>query len=121
VSKSIVVETWRQLVGVGVPQSLDASITTIGVETVVAHGMDVVTNGILIGSTTNLGNGLGEVLARSLALPVAIIRVVGTPHMVFTNPIMTTHVNKIVDRTPMSSMAIRGYKSADATNPIRGY
>jgi hypothetical protein len=41
--------------------------------------------------------------------------------MVFTNPIMTTHVNRIVDRPLMSSMATRRYRNANATNLIRGY
>jgi hypothetical protein len=30
--------------------------------------------------------------------------------MVFTNPIMTTHVNRTIDRPSMSSMAIGKYK-----------
>jgi hypothetical protein len=84
--------------------------------------MDVVKNGTLIGSETNLGSGLGGISARkSLALPPATIRVVGTPQMVFTNLIMTTHVNKIADQTSMSSMAIKGYRSVDVTNPRKGY
>jgi len=69
------------------------------VETVVAHSMDVVLKGILIGFVTNLGSGLGGVLIGrnlnwSLALPIITTKVVGTLQMVFTNPILTTHVNK---------------------------
>jgi hypothetical protein len=60
--------------------------------------MDVVKRGVLIGSTTKLGSGLGGVsvgwkLNGSSALPTTI-RVVGTPQMVFTNLIMITHVNR---------------------------
>jgi len=39
------------------------------------------------------------------------IRVAGTSQMVFTNPIMITHVHKTTYRPLMSSIAIRGYKS----------
>jgi hypothetical protein len=61
--------------------------------------MDVVKRGVLIGSIEKLGSGLGGILARkklsgSSALPTTTIRVVGTPQMVFTNLIMTTHVNR---------------------------
>jgi hypothetical protein len=61
--------------------------------------MDVVRRGILIGSATKLGSGLGGVsvgrkLSGSSTLPIATIGVVGTPQMVFTNPIMTIHVNR---------------------------
>jgi hypothetical protein len=93
-----IVKTWRQPTRVVVTQSFDANITTIGVEMVVTPTMDVVRRGILIGSTTKLGSGLGGVLARwklngSSALPTTI-GVVGTPQMVFTNLIMTIHVNR---------------------------
>jgi hypothetical protein len=56
-----------------------------------------------------------------LALPAAIIGVVGIPQMVFTNPIMTTHVNKIVDRPLMSSIATGRYKSVDVVHLKGGY
>jgi hypothetical protein len=36
--------------------------------------------------------------------------------MVFTNPIMTIHVNRNPSQPPMSSMVTRRYKSVDATN-----
>jgi hypothetical protein len=60
-------------------------------------------------------------LSRSLRILVAITGVAGTPQMVFTNPIMTTHVNMTIDQPPMSSMATRGYKSTNAENLRRGY
>jgi hypothetical protein len=55
--------------------------------------------GILIGFATNLGLGLGRIsikrnLSGSLEIPIANIGVVGTPQMLFTNLIMTTHVNR---------------------------
>jgi hypothetical protein len=34
-------------------------------------------------------------LSRSSRILISIIGVIGTPHMVFTNPIMTIHVNII--------------------------
>ncbi len=94
-------------------------------ETVVAPNIDVVKRGVLIGFTAKLGSGLGGVsiirnLNQSLAL-LAIIGVVGIPQMVFTNPIMTTHVNKIIYWPLMSSMVGRRYRSADATHPRGGY
>jgi len=49
-----------------------------------------------------------------LALPIATIGVFGTPQMVFTNSIMTIHVNRIVDRPSMSSMVVGGYKNVSA-------
>jgi hypothetical protein len=102
------------------------SITITGVETVVAPKMDFVRMGVSLGFIAKLGSGLGGVLAarnlnQSLTLPIVITRVVGKLHMVLTNPITTIHVNKIVDRPPVSSMAIGGYKSADVMNPRGGY
>jgi len=41
--------------------------------------------------------------------------------MVFTNPIMTIHVNKTIDRPLMSLMPIGRYRSADVANPRGGY
>jgi hypothetical protein len=83
--------------------------------------MDVVRRGVLIGSTTKLGSGSNGVLAGrklkgSLALLIATIGVVRTPQLVFTNPIMTTHVNRTIDRPPMSSMVARRVRSENATN-----
>jgi hypothetical protein len=94
-------------------------------EMVVAPSTNIVRNGVLIGSATNLGRGSNIILARrnlswSLGLPTIIIGVVGTLRMVFTNLIMTTHVNKTTDRPPMNSMVIRKYKSTNAKNP-RGF
>jgi len=68
-------------------------------EIIVAPSMDVVKREVLIRSIEKLGSGLGGILARkklsgSSALPTTTTRVVGMPQMVFTNPIMTTHVNR---------------------------
>jgi hypothetical protein len=70
----------------------------IGVEIVVVSNMDFVKKGILLGFVTKLGSGSSGVLAgknlnQSLALPGVTIGVVGTPQMVFTNLIITTHMN----------------------------
>jgi hypothetical protein len=69
---------------------------------VVAPSMNVVRGGVLIGSATNLGRGLGKFLAKrnlnkSLGLSVVTTKVVGTPQMVFINLIMIIHVNRTVD------------------------
>jgi hypothetical protein len=71
---------------------------------------------MVIGSATNLGCGLGGILVKrnlrmSLKLLVVNIKVVGTPKIVFTNPIKTTQV-----RPPMTSITIRGYRNTDAEN-----
>jgi hypothetical protein len=67
-----------------VAQSLDVGITTTRIETFVAPSMDVVRRGVLIGSTTKMGNGLdgilaGRKLSGSTTLPTTTIGVVGTP------------------------------------------
>jgi len=72
------------------------------VEIVIAPNTNFVRGGILIKFATNLGHGLGGILkgrnlSRNSGLPTIITRVVGTPQMVFTNMIMTIHVNMIVD------------------------
>jgi hypothetical protein len=130
VSKTIIVETWRQPIGIVVTQSLDADITTTKVETIIAPSMDVVKKGVLIGSIAKLGSGLGDgsggVLARrklneSTTLPIATTRVVRTPQMMFTNPIMITHVNRTTNQPLMSSMAVGGCISANVANPKGGY
>jgi hypothetical protein len=69
---------------------------------VITPNIDVVKRGVLIGFVAKLGSRLGGVLARrnlsrSLALPTTTTTVVSTPHMVFTNPIMITHVKRIAD------------------------
>jgi hypothetical protein len=96
------------------------------VETIVAPTTNFVKIGILIGSATNLGRGLGGVLERrnlskSLGIPIAIIRVVRTPQMVFTNPKMTTHVNMTTYRPLMNSIIAEGYKNINAKNLGKGY
>jgi hypothetical protein len=77
-------------------------ITTIGVETIIAPHHGCIKRGILIRFVAKLGSGLGGVsvgrkLSGSRALPRVTTRVVATHQMVFTNLIMTTHVNRIVD------------------------
>jgi hypothetical protein len=68
-----------------------------------------------------LDSGLGGVSTKrnlnwNMTLPTTTIRVVTTPQMVFTNSIMTTHVNRNLGRPPMSSMVVGGYKIVDVTN-----
>jgi hypothetical protein len=69
---------------------------------VVPPDTNVVRSGVLIGFATNLRPGLGGVsignnLSRSLGLLIATIGVIRTHQMVFTNLIMTMHVNNIAD------------------------
>ncbi len=76
--------------------------------------MNFVRGGILIGSTLNLSCGpkgvlAGRNLSKNLGIPVAI-GVVGTPQMVFTNPITTIYENKTIDQPLMNSITIGGYK-----------
>jgi hypothetical protein len=93
---------------------------------VVVPNMNVAKRGVVIGSTVNLGRGLGEFsmgrnLNRSLKLPMANTIIVGTPQMVFINPIMTINVHKTIDRPLMNSKAARRYINTDAKNPKKGY
>jgi hypothetical protein len=72
------------------------------VETIVAPNIDVVRRGILIQCVAKLGSGSGGVLIgrnlnQSSTLPTTTTRIIGTLHMVFTNLIMTTHVNMTID------------------------
>ncbi len=95
-------------------------------EMVVVPNMDFVKKGVLFRFATKLGSGLGGVLARrhmsrNSTLSVIITGVVGTPQMVFTNSITINHVNMIANWPLMNSMAIGGYKNANAMNPTRGY
>ncbi len=48
-------------------------------------------------------------------------RVVGTPHMLFSNPMMITHVNITVNQPLMSSLTDVGYKSTNVKNSKGGY
>jgi hypothetical protein len=96
------------------------------VEIVVAPNTNFVKGGILIGFATNLGCESGRVskgrnLNRSSRLPTTITRVVGTPQMVSINSMMTTHVNTITYRPPMSSIIVGGYRSTNVKNPRGGY
>jgi hypothetical protein len=52
-------------------------------------------------------------LSGNLTLLTTSIEVIGTPQMVFTNLVMTTHVNRTIDRPSMNSTTIKGYKSAN--------
>ncbi len=63
VSEVAIVETRKQPAEVRVIQSLNAGITTTLMEMVVAPNIDVIRRGILIRSTTKLGNESGGVLA----------------------------------------------------------
>ncbi len=61
--------------------------------------MDVVKRGTLIGCVVKLGSGSDGISTRmnlnqNLALPTTTIGVIGTLHMVFSNLIMTIHVNR---------------------------
>jgi hypothetical protein len=96
------------------------------VETVVVPNINVARRGVLIGFVTKLGSRSSGVLVvrnlgRSLALPTAITKVIGTPQMVFTNLITTIHVNRTANQTLMNSMDVGGYRSADVANPRKGY
>ncbi len=107
-------------------QSLDVGITTTWVEMFVAPTMDVFWRGVLIGSAIKLSSGFNGILVRrkkngSMTLLTSITGVVGTPQMVFTNPIMTTHVNRIKNRPPMNSMATGRYRNVNVVNPKGGY
>jgi hypothetical protein len=100
--------------------------TPTRVEIIVVPTMDVVRKGILIGNGKKLGSGSSGVLTRrklngNLVIPIATTRVVKAFQMVFTNPIMITHVNRTTNGPPMNSMVVGGYKIVDAVNPIRGY
>jgi len=53
----VIIETWKQHVGIRVTQSFDACITTIGMEMVVTLNINVIRGGILIGSISKLGSG----------------------------------------------------------------
>ncbi len=126
VLEAIVVETRRQHVGVGVTQSLNASITTIQVEMVVAPSIDVFRMGVLIGYATKLGSIsdgvlVGRNMSQSLALPSTTTRVVSIPQMVFINSITTTHGNRTIDRPLMNSMDVGGCKSVDAMHSRGGF
>jgi hypothetical protein len=88
--------------------------------------INVVKRGILIGSIANSGSILGGVLGvrnlnRSLALPEAIIGVIGVTQMVFNNPITIIHVTKIANRPLMSSMVVGRYRNVDVAHPKGGY
>jgi hypothetical protein len=95
-------------------------------EMVVAPNINVIRRGILIGFATKLGSKLSGVstirnLSQSSAPPIATTRVIGILQMVFTNLIMTTHVNRTLNRALTSFMVAGGCKSIDAMHPSGGY
>ncbi len=51
-----------------------------------------------------------------MAILIAITGVVGIHQMVFTNLIMTTHVNKTAHRPLMNLMAVKRHKSGDVVH-----
>jgi hypothetical protein len=68
------------------------------VEKIIGPNINVVKREVLIRFLAKLGSGLSGIsvimnLSQSLTLPTAIIGIVGIPQMMFTNPIMTIHVN----------------------------
>ncbi len=77
--------------------------------------------GMVIGFVANVNHGLGGLSGRNLNRSLRLLTVntgfVGTPQMVFTNPIRTIHVHKTIDWPSMSSIPIGGYKSIDVENP----
>ncbi len=87
--------------------------------------INVVRRGLLIGFVTKLGSRSSGVLVvrnlgRSSALPIVITKVMATPQMVFTNLIMSIHVNRIANQTLMNPMDVGGYGSVDVVNLRRG-
>jgi len=69
-----------------------------------------------------LGRGLGRVSIRRNLNRISKIlstttKVVGTPQMVFTNPIMITHLKKTTNQQLVNLVVVGGYKSTDAENP----
>jgi len=58
---------------------------------------------------------------KSLGLPTANTRIIGTPQMTFINQIMITHVHKIKDKPLMNSIAVKGYKNIGAKNSKGGH
>jgi hypothetical protein len=60
------------------------------------------------------GISIGRNLSQNVGLLAISIGVVGTLQMVFTNLIMTIHMNKTVDQPSMSSMVVGGYKNTIA-------
>jgi hypothetical protein len=100
--EAIVVENHKQHAGIRVTESFNAGIIIIGMEAVVAPNIDVVRKGILIRYVAKLGSKSNGVSTRNnlnqnLTLPITTTGVVGIPQMVFTNVIMITHENKIVN------------------------
>jgi len=88
--------------------------------------MNFVKSGVLIGFKPNLSCGsegalMGRNLSKILGILIATIGVVGTPQMVFINPIMTTHENKTTNQPIMNSIIVGRYKSIEVENLGGGY
>ncbi len=88
--------------------------------------MNVAKREIVIGSVVSLDHGLsrfftGKNLNRSLGLSTTNIRVARTPHMVFTNIIMTTHVHKTINKPPMNLIAIKRFRNTNVEDLKGGY
>ncbi len=98
----VVVENQRQHARVGIIQSLNGVIRTIGVEMVVTPCINVFKRGVLIGFAAKLGSESSGVsirrnMSQNLTLPAITTGVVGIPQMVFTNPITIIHGNRTID------------------------
>jgi len=60
-------------------------------------------------------------LSQNPRLPTITIGVARKPQMVFTNLIITTHVNNITDQPSMNLVVIGGHKNTNVANPRGGY
>jgi len=81
---------------------------------VVTPNTNVAKRGVVIGFAINLGRGLGKFLVgknlnRSFGLLATNTEVVGTPQMVFINPIMAIHVHRTTYKPLMNSIDVGGY------------
>jgi hypothetical protein len=95
-------------------------------ETIVEPNIKLVRKRIIIRFATKLGSELGGVsakrnLSRNSMLPIPITRVVGIPEMVFTNQIMTSHGNNIVNQILMTLMAAGRCRSVDDLHSKGGF
>jgi hypothetical protein len=79
------------------------------------------------GSTNWIYNTIGWRIKWSLGnkefescstLPTTIIGVIGMPQMVFTNLIMTIHVNKTTNQPLISSMVVKRYRCHESKKMI---
>jgi len=115
----------RQHAGIGVTRSLNVSITSTRVETIVELNINVVRREVLSGSVAKLGSRSGGILVgrnlgQSSALPIVTIGVVGILQMVFTNLITVTHGNRTANRPLMNSMVAKRCKSVNVMHSRGG-